>query len=246
MARATRGPASSASSSSPTRAAPTLERCLEGLRAQTFTDFEVLLVDNASTDGAPQAAAAVDPTIRLLEPGANLGFAAGNNLAARARRGDGGWPCSIPTPTPDPAGWRRWSPRRRAIPRCAASPPCRWWPTEPDLMDGAGDVMTSAGIPFRGGYRRRLPARPGRGRGVLGLRGGDPDRPRAVPAPGRLRRAVLLLLRGRRPGLPPAAGGEPTLLVPRRRWSSTWARPAPACGRTSPIFHGSRNRIWTF
>ena len=29
---------------------------------------------------------------------------------------------------------------------------------EPELMDGAGDVMTSAGIPFRGGYRRKRPA----------------------------------------------------------------------------------------
>ena len=66
---------------------PTLERCLAGLAAQTFTDFEILLVDNASTDGAPQAAAAADPTIRFLEPGANLGFAAGNNLAVKSARG---------------------------------------------------------------------------------------------------------------------------------------------------------------
>jgi N-acetylglucosaminyl-diphospho-decaprenol L-rhamnosyltransferase len=48
---------------------PTLARCLEALRAQTFTDFEILLVDNASTDGAPQIAAAADPAIRFLQPG---------------------------------------------------------------------------------------------------------------------------------------------------------------------------------
>jgi hypothetical protein len=100
----------------------------EALRAQTFTDFEILLVDNASTDGAPQAAAAADPAIRFLQPGANLGFAAGNNLAAREARGR--WLVLLnPDAYAGPTGWRPWSPVRGAIPRCAASPPCRWWPT---------------------------------------------------------------------------------------------------------------------
>ena len=37
---------------------PLLARCLAALKAQTYRDFEVVLADNASSDGAPQAAAA--------------------------------------------------------------------------------------------------------------------------------------------------------------------------------------------
>src|SRR4051812_33610303 len=136
---------------------PTMVRCLEGLRSQTFQDFEILLVDNASTDGAPQRASAADPSIRLLEPGANLGFAGGNNLAARAARGR--WLVLLNPDAYPKAGWLA-----ALIEGAARHPDVRCFTSlqmvadEPGLMDGAGDVMTSAGIPFRGGYRRRRPA----------------------------------------------------------------------------------------
>ncbi len=44
---------------------------------------EVWVVDNASTDGTPEMVREKFPSVRLLEPGENLGFAAGNNLALR-------------------------------------------------------------------------------------------------------------------------------------------------------------------
>lgn len=66
---------------------PTLEPCLARLAAQTFRDFETILIDNFSTDGAPQAAAKAHPWVDFVEAGANLGFAAGNNLAARRAKG---------------------------------------------------------------------------------------------------------------------------------------------------------------
>ena len=64
-----------------------LTRCLEQLKAQSFTDFEVILADNGSVDGAAKAAARADPSLVLLENGANLGFAAANNRAAGLARG---------------------------------------------------------------------------------------------------------------------------------------------------------------
>src|SRR5262249_4042407 len=69
------------------QSAATLARCLDALAAQTFTDFEVLLVDNASADGAAAREAAGRANIRFFPQGENLGFAAGNNLAAREARG---------------------------------------------------------------------------------------------------------------------------------------------------------------
>ncbi len=62
-----------------------LRGCLVSLPAATAgISVEVLVVDNASTDGTPAMVRAGFPEIVLLEPGRNTGFAAGNNLAWRA------------------------------------------------------------------------------------------------------------------------------------------------------------------
>ncbi|MEJ6006934.1 glycosyltransferase family 2 protein [Paucibacter sp. AS339] len=50
-------------------------------------DAELLLVDNASHDGSADLVAEQFPAVRLLRSRQNLGFAAANNLAARAARG---------------------------------------------------------------------------------------------------------------------------------------------------------------
>ena len=58
---------------------PTLGECLAAVGAQTFRDYEIILIDNASSDRTAQAAAKADPAIRLIENGSNLGFAAAVN-----------------------------------------------------------------------------------------------------------------------------------------------------------------------
>lgn len=57
-----------------------VRRLLDSLRAQTEKGFEVLLVDNASTDGTADIVAADYPEVRLFRQGENLHFARGNNL----------------------------------------------------------------------------------------------------------------------------------------------------------------------
>jgi GT2 family glycosyltransferase len=62
--------------------------CLESIYAQTRDiRFQVLLVDNASTDGSACAVAERFPQVQLIESPHNLGFAAANNLAAHHARG---------------------------------------------------------------------------------------------------------------------------------------------------------------
>lgn len=62
--------------------------CLRSVYEQTSgIEFEVIVLDNASTDGSAAAIAEQFPQVRLLEPGRNLGFAAGNNLAAQDASG---------------------------------------------------------------------------------------------------------------------------------------------------------------
>jgi GT2 family glycosyltransferase len=62
--------------------------CLESLRRQTFQDFEIILVDNASTDGSAEWVAQHYPEVRLLVNERNLGFTGGNNVGFAAARGE--------------------------------------------------------------------------------------------------------------------------------------------------------------
>lgn len=62
-----------------------LDRCLASLEAQTLDRerYEVVVVDNASTDGTPELLAQRWPQVVLLRNDANLGFAGGCNTALR-------------------------------------------------------------------------------------------------------------------------------------------------------------------
>lgn len=63
-----------------------LTRCLESLESnRSDLDFEVIVVDNGSTDGTLEAARARD--VSVIELGRNAGFAAANNVAISRARG---------------------------------------------------------------------------------------------------------------------------------------------------------------
>jgi N-acetylglucosaminyl-diphospho-decaprenol L-rhamnosyltransferase len=129
----------------------TLERCLTALKAQTVQGFETIVADNASTDGAPQAAAMADPGLRLIDNGGNLGFAAGNNRAAEQARGR--WLVLL---NPDAYAAPDWL--EQLLAAAAAWPRARCFTArqkmaqDPARLDGLGDAMAGIGFPFRGGY----------------------------------------------------------------------------------------------
>jgi GT2 family glycosyltransferase len=58
-------------------------RTLEALASQLEPADEVVVVDNASTDGTPTAARAALPSATVIEAGRNLGFAGGCHAGAR-------------------------------------------------------------------------------------------------------------------------------------------------------------------
>ncbi|HEY3412076.1 MAG TPA: glycosyltransferase family 2 protein [Armatimonadota bacterium] len=67
-----------------------LERSVGSALAQDIgaRTFEVILVDNASTDGSVQFAQDSFPQLTIIALDENLGFAAGNNVGMAAARGD--------------------------------------------------------------------------------------------------------------------------------------------------------------
>ncbi|HEY9897914.1 MAG TPA: glycosyltransferase family 2 protein [Pantanalinema sp.] len=67
-----------------------LEACLDSLRAQTYRDFELIVVDNASVDGSWELIEAQRDALgfHAIRNEQNLGYSEGNNVGIRAARGE--------------------------------------------------------------------------------------------------------------------------------------------------------------
>lgn len=64
-----------------------LQQCLTSLLRDERTDYEIILVDNASTDGSAAFVEQAFPQVRVIRNEANLGFGQGSNVGARQARG---------------------------------------------------------------------------------------------------------------------------------------------------------------
>ena len=64
-----------------------LEDCLTSLRQQTFTDLEIVLVDNNSRDDSVRLVEQKFPEVDLIKSEENLGYAGGSNLGFRQAKG---------------------------------------------------------------------------------------------------------------------------------------------------------------
>ena len=69
--------------------AASLERCVRSVLTQTFTDFEIVAVDDASTDESARVITALgDPRIRVMRHETNRGPSGARNTALRSAAGD--------------------------------------------------------------------------------------------------------------------------------------------------------------
>ncbi len=76
--------------------------CLSSVFSHT-NDFELILVDNASSDGSFETAIRLFPRISPIRNGSNLGFAKANNLGIRASHGE--WIVLLNPDTRVTSGW---------------------------------------------------------------------------------------------------------------------------------------------
>lgn len=139
-----------------------LQKAINSLKNQTFKDFELVLLDNNSSDGSLDT---LDldglPDVRVLREEANHGFARGNNMAAEIASGE--WLALL---NPDAAADENWLAEiKLATERYPATRvfACSQLSMDvPGQLDGAGDAYFAFGIPWRGGFEHPVSALPDR------------------------------------------------------------------------------------
>jgi len=64
-----------------------LKDCLDSLQQSTYSDLEIIVVDNGSTDGSVAFIQENYPRVRVIRSATNLSYSGGNNLGIRHARG---------------------------------------------------------------------------------------------------------------------------------------------------------------
>jgi GT2 family glycosyltransferase len=127
-----------------------LPRCLDCLSAQTFRDFETIVIDNGSVDGGTegleQKYSGVDLHLERLT--SNLGFAAANNIGTRLARGK--WLALLNADAfPEPDWLANLVAATEANPRFTSFSSRQLQANNPELLDGAGDAYHVSGLAWR-------------------------------------------------------------------------------------------------
>lgn len=222
-----------------------LARLRAALESQTETRWRLIVVDNASAPDQRPEITDLPARAALLQQEANLGFATGNNLAARGAT----TPYLVmlnPDAFPEPTWLANLIAAAERFPRAGAIGSTQISADNSSKFDGVGDVLHASGIAYRAEYGRpRRPVGPiaetfsACGAAMLVRReafeavGGFDDRYfcffEDVDLGFRLRLAGWRVLQAPDAIVAHVGGG-----------STTSARSGFA------EFHGARNRLWTF
>lgn len=220
-----------------------LARQAATLAAQTDKRWSLVILDNASAASERPSAADLPVSAELVQSDVNLGFAGGNNAAARKRQ----TPYLIflnPDAFPEPDWFASLVATAESFPAAAAIGSAQMRDGVPSEIDGVGDVLHASGLAYRASYGKhsKIPSLAETfaacGAAMLVRRdafeaaGGFDDRYfcffEDVDLSFRLRLAGWRVLQ------------SPDAVVAHVGGGSTGAKSAFA------EFHGARNRLWTF
>jgi GT2 family glycosyltransferase len=214
------------------------------LETQTVP-YELIVVDNGSRSEDQPRSEDLPSGARILRQASNLGFAEGNNVAARAATTEF-IALLNPDAFPEPDWLAHLLIAADRSPRNALIGSTQLWDADHALLDGVGDVMHASGLAYRSAHRRPL--------ATLALAEGEVFS--ACAAAMLIRRAVFLGLGGFEARY--FCYMEDVDFGFRLRLAGGRALQAPrACvrhvsgGVTSghrgfADFYGARNRVWTF
>src|SRR5690348_6564113 len=65
-----------------------MKECIDSLLNLSYSNYEIILVDNASSDGSVEFVEKNYPKVRVIRNKENLGFAEGNNIGIRETKGE--------------------------------------------------------------------------------------------------------------------------------------------------------------
>lgn len=128
-----------------------LARQIAALEAQTFRDFRVVLIDNASRPEDRPDPAQAPAWLTIVQSQTNLGFAAGNNRAAEAATDAEFFALLNPDAFPEPTWLAELVAAAARWPHAAVFGSTQLLDADPACLDGAGDALHATGIPWRGG-----------------------------------------------------------------------------------------------
>ena len=224
-----------------------LLRCLTALLAQTVTPYEIILLDNASTDGSLETARRF-PSVRLLAQNSNTGFARGNNLAINAAAAGSEWIALLnPDAFPEP----RWL--EECLLSAQRNPQFDIFGSKlvnasaPLLLDGAGDAYHVSGLVWRMGH----------GTPASALQGSEYEVFSPCAAAALYRRSALLEVGGFDEdffcyvedvdlGFRLRLAGYRCLYVPKSVVHHVGSGTTGGKNSDFSVYHGHRNLMWTF
>ncbi len=219
---------------------------LSALAAQTWQDFEVILLDNGSQQPPDQNILAQFPELHLRQIASekNLGFAAGNNLAARSARGEYSVLLNVDAfPQPDWLEQVHAAIRRHPNAFFASR---LLMADDPQRLDGEWNVVHATGLVWRRSHGRKLSAAWPQERHVLSACAAAGVYPReAFTAAGGFDEDFFAYMEDVDLDFRLQLLGYPCYYLPQ-----AVVRHAGS-GSTSPrsdlvIFYGHRNLVWTF
>ncbi len=140
-----------------------LQEAVNSLARQTFQNFELIVFDNASTDGSAEVLDLSQlKQARLIQHASNIGFAAGNNRAAE--HASGRWLVLLNPDTVASPDWlEKLLTAAKAFPACKTFTSAQLDLNTPGMLDGAGDAYLLFGFPWRGGFGRPVSELPAMG-----------------------------------------------------------------------------------
>jgi GT2 family glycosyltransferase len=122
-------------------------RCLESLSLQTFRNFEIIIVNNGSSDEGLKDLERKYPKLdfRIEHLQSNIGFAAANNLGAQFARGK--WLILLNTDAfPEPDWLENLTTASKSNPEIASFSSRQIQANAPELLDSTGDAYHVSGL----------------------------------------------------------------------------------------------------